>query len=222
MNSKTALVFGSTGLTGSYLLNCLLTDSRYEKVKVFVRRKTDLPISEKLEVTIVELASPEKYSSLLYGEDLFCCLGTTIATAGSKEAFRKIDFDLPVKIAEEASKNNIFSFLIISSLGADTKSSNFYYKTKGETEEAIQKFSFRKISILRPSMLLGGRKEFRLGEIIGKELMRALSFVFVGSLKKYKAIHAQNVAKAMVEIANNDFGKTIFESDEIRNIAKRV
>ena len=153
---------------------------------------------------------------------MFCCLGTTIAAAGSKEAFRKIDFDLPVKIAEEASKNNIFSFLIISSLGADTKSSNFYYKTKGEMEKTIQKFSFRKISILRPSMLLGGRKEFRLGEIIGKELMRALSFVFVGSLKKYKAIHAQNVAKAMVEIANNDFGKTIFESDEIRNIAKRV
>lgn len=219
MNRKTAIVFGATGLTGNYLLNLLLNDSRYEKVKVFVRREINFPANEKLEVNIVELASPEKYSQLLAGNDLFCCLGTTIAVAGSKEAFRKIDFELPVKIAEAASKNKISSFIVVSSLGADSKNSNFYLKTKGEMEEAIQKFPFRKFSSLRPSMLLGYRKEFRLGELIGKVLMKALGFIFTGSLKKYKAIHAEDVAKAMIAIANNDFAEKTFESNRIQDIA---
>ena len=206
MNSKIALVFGATGLTGSCLLNFLLKDSRYGKVKVFLRKKTDFPSDEKLEVHVVELSAPENYSHLLQGDDLFCCLGTTIAVAGSKEAFRKVDFDLPVKIAEQASKNNVAAFIVVSSLGADSKSANFYLsklgmnslwslpqgylETKGEMEEAIQKFPFRKFSALQPSMLLGERKEFRFGELIGKGLMQALSFVFIGSLKKHKAIYA--------------------------------
>lgn len=220
MGSKTAIVFGATGLTGSYVLNFLLMDSRYEKVKVFVRRKTDFPSNPKLEVNVVELSFTGKYSHLLVGDDLFCCLGTTIAKAGSKEAFCAVDFVLPMKIAEEARKNNVSSFIVISSLGADSKSSNFYYRTKGEVEEAIQKFSFKKIAILRPSMLLGGRKEFRFWELIGKGLMQTLSFIFIGSLKKYKAIHAQNVAKAMIIIANNNFPKNIFESDEMKEISE--
>ncbi|MBI4931574.1 MAG: NAD(P)H-binding protein [Bacteroidetes bacterium] len=129
MNSKTALVFGATGLTGSYLLKCLLKDSRYEKVKIFIRRENDLPSNKKLEVHIVKISSLEKYTELLRGDDLFCCLGTTISKAGSKEAFRKVDFEYPLKVAEQASKNNISSFIVISSLGADINSSNFYLMT---------------------------------------------------------------------------------------------
>lgn len=220
--NKTALLFGATGLTGNYSLKLLLNDSRYGKVKVFVRKETDFPSNEKLEVHIVELSALENYSHLLRGDDLFCCLGTTIAVAGNMEAFRKVDFELPVKIAETASRNNVSSLVGISSLGADSKSANFYLRTKGETEEAIQKFSFKKIAILRPSMLLGVRKEFRFGELIGKGLMLALSFVFIGSFKKYKAIHANDVAKAMLAIANNNFPERIFESDHIQQIAKSV
>jgi len=220
MNQKTALVFGATGLTGSCLLKLLLNDSRYGKVKVFLRKKTDFPSDEKLEIHVVELSSPEKYSHLLQGHDLFCCLGTTIAVAGSKEAFRKVDFELPVKIAEAASRNKISSFSIISSLGANAKTSNFYLQTKGDMEESVQKFSFKRIAILRPSMLLGDRKEVRFVELIGKGLMRTFGFVFIGELKKYKAIHADDVAKAMIAIANNNFPEKIFESDRIRHIAK--
>jgi len=221
MSKKTALLFGATGLTGSYLLHLLQNDNSYEKIKIFVRRKTVFPSNEKLEIQVVELSSPETFSQYLNGDDLFCCLGTTIAVAGSKEVFRKVDFDLPVKIAEAASKNNVSCFVVVSSLGADPKSSNFYLKTKGEMEEAIQKFSFAKTAILRPSMLLGDRKEFRLAELVGKGLMRVLGFVFIGSLKKYKAIQAKDVAKAMIVIANQDLGKIIFESDEIREMAKK-
>ena len=221
MEKKTALIFGATGLTGSFLLNFLIKDSRYGKVKVFVRKKTNFPSNEKVEVHIVELAFPEKYSHIMNGHDLFCCLGTTIATAGSKEAFRNIDFELSVKIAETANKNGISSFIVISSLGANSKSSNFYCRTKGEMEKAVQEFSFKKIAILRSSMLLGNRKEFRFGELIGKGLMRSLSFIFIGSLKKYKAVHAKDVAKAMIAIANKNSGEIIFESDQILEIARK-
>lgn len=222
MNSKTALLFGSTALTGSYLLQQLLHDSRYEKIKVFVRKKTDFPLNKKLEVHVVELASPKQYAEHLKGDDLFCCLGTTIAAAGSQEAFRQVDFELPLRIAEAACVNNVSSFIIVSSIGADAKSSNFYLKTKGDMEEAIQNFSFKKLAILRPSMLLGDRKEFRFGELIGKALMKLLSFAFIGKLKKYKAIHANDVAKAMIVIANNNFNDRIFESDRIRQVIKIV
>jgi len=220
MNKRTALVFGATGLTGNHLVRLLLNDSRYEKIKIFVRNKSDFLPDQKLEVHTVELSCPEKYAHLLKGDDLFCCLGTTIAKAGSKDAFRKIDYELPVKIAETASANGVSSFLVISSLGANSKSSNFYLKTKGEIEESVQKFPFGKIAILRPSLLLGDRKEFRFGELASKGLMQALGFVFVGRLKKYKAIHAKSVAKAMIAIANEEFSGKIFESDSLQKIAR--
>ena len=219
MNGKTALVFGVTGLTGSYLLNYLMGDSRYGKIKIFVRRKTGLPANNKLEEHTLDISSPENYTALLHGDDLFCCLGTTIVKAGSKEAFRAVDYELPVKIAEAASRSGVSSFIVISSSGADVKSSNFYYRTKGEMEEAVQKFSFQKTALLRPSMLLGGRKEFRLVELIGKGLMQAMGFIFIGRMKKYKAIHARHVSKAMIVIANSSFSEKIFESDKIYKIA---
>lgn len=221
MHTKTALVFGVTGLTGSYLLQLLLSDSRYHKVKIFVRRTNDFISNDKLEVHIVEISRPEKYSHLLHGDDLFCCLGTTISKAGSKEAFREIDFELILKIAKSASKNIVSSFSVISSLGANSKSSNLYLRTKGEMEEAVQKFAFKKISILRPSILLGGRKDFRFGEMVGKLFIQMLGFIFICGLRKYKAIHAKDVAKAMIAIVNNDFSEIIFESDKIKTIADK-
>ncbi len=222
MEKKTALLFGSTGLTGGYLLQRLLMDSRYEKIKVFVRKKIGFPSDKKLEEHVVKLSDPETFAELLEGDDLFCCLGTTLAKAGSKEAFRKVDFEIPVKIAEASSKNNVPSFIIISSLGANATSSNFYLRTKGEMEEAVRKYAFRKTAILRPSMLLGGRKEFRFGESAGKLFMQAFGFLFIGGLKKYKAIQAKSVARAMIEIANGNYQETVFESDRIREIAMMV
>lgn len=219
MLKKTAVLFGATGLTGNLVLNILVKDERYEKIRVFTRSELTVN-SDKIEVIVTDLENLGSLAEDIKGHDLFCCLGTTIRKAGSKENFRKVDYEFPVKIAEIASKNEVPNFILISSIGADAKSSNFYLKTKGEAEEAIQKSGFKKLVILRPSMLLGKRKEFRLFEEAGKLVMIPLKFILHGRLRKYRAIDAERVAKAMVEFANMTTSKNIFESHEIEHFAR--
>ncbi len=214
MQKKTAVLFGATGLTGNLVLGILAKDERYEKIRVFTRSELTVN-SDKIEVIVTDLENLDSLADNIKGHDLFCCLGTTIKKAGSKENFRKVDFEFPVKIAEIASKNEVPNFILISSIGADPQSSNFYLKTKGEAEEAIQKSGFKKLVILRPSMLLGKRKEFRLLEEAGKLVMLPLKFILKGRLRKYRAIDAERVAKAMVKFANITTSKKIFESHEI-------
>ncbi len=214
MQKKTAVLFGATGLTGNLVLGILAKDERYEKIRVFTRAELSVN-SDKIEVIVTDLENLDSLADNIKGHDLFCCLGTTIKKAGSKENFRKVDFEFPVKIAEIASKNEVPNFILISSIGADPQSSNFYLKTKGEAEEAIQKSGFKKLVILRPSMLLGKRKEFRLLEEAGKLVMLPLKFILKGRLRKYRAIDAERVAKAMVKFANITTSKKIFESHEI-------
>ncbi len=214
MQKKTAVLFGATGLTGNLVLGILAKDERYEKIRVFTRSELTVN-SDKIEVIVTDLENLDSLADNIKGHDLFCCLGTTIKKAGSKENFRKVDLEFPVKIAEIASKNKVPNFILISSIGADPQSSNFYLKTKGEAEEAIQKSGFKKLVILRPSMLLGKRKEFRLLEEAGKLVMLPLKFILKGRLRKYRAIDAERVAKAMVKFANITTSKKIFESHEI-------
>ncbi len=214
MQKKTAVLFGATGLTGNLVLGILAKDERYEKIRVFTRAELSVN-SDKIEVIVTDLENLDSLADNIKGHDLFCCLGTTIKKAGSKENFRKVDLEFPVKIAEIASKNKVPNFILISSIGADPQSSNFYLKTKGEAEEAIQKSGFKKLVILRPSMLLGKRKEFRLLEEAGKLVMLPLKFILKGRLRKYRAIDAERVAKAMVKFANITTSKKIFESHEI-------
>lgn len=214
MLNKTAVLFGATGLTGNLVLNILVKDERYEKIRVFTRSELTVS-SNKIEVIFTDLEDLNLLAENIKGHDLFCCLGTTIKKAGSKENFRKVDLEFPVKIAEIASKNEVPNFILISSIGADPKSSNFYLRTKGEAEQAIQKLGFKKLVILRPSMLLGKRKEFRLLEEAGKLAMLPLKFILKGRLRKYRAIDAERVAKAMVKFANITTSKKIFESHEI-------
>ena len=140
--------------------------------------------------------------------------------AGSKENFRKIDFDLVVKIAEIASRNGVKGFIVISSIGAKASSSNFYLRTKGEMEEAIQKFNFERVNIIRPSFLLGRRREFRIGEKLSTPFVRLLSPLMLGPLKKYKPIHARTVVKAILRIANSNNSKTIYESNELASLGR--
>src|SRR4030095_5365201 len=135
-----------------------------------------------------------------------------------QEAFRKVDYDLPVMIGTAAKKNGVSTMLVISSLGADATSSNFYLRTKGEMEQSIRSLGIPHLHIFRPSMLLGQRKESRPAESAGKFLMSTLSFLFIGGLKKYKAIHAHTVAKAMIRVANDNIPGDTFESLEIATI----
>ncbi len=218
--AKTAIVLGSTGLIGGHVLELLLNDTAFDKVKVFVR--TALTISHpKLEQHMVDFNDSTSFEKLVTGDVIFCCLGTTIKTAGSQEAFKKVDYAYPLEFAKAGKQNGVKQYLIISSIGATIETSNFYLKTKGEIETAIKNLNFESFVILRPSMLLGNRKEIRVGEIIGKVVMQVLSFLFIGSLKKYKAIQASVVAKAMVEQSKiSPQGVTVLLSDKIHAIGK--
>ncbi|NOZ45776.1 MAG: NAD(P)H-binding protein [Chlorobi bacterium] len=217
--TKTALLFGTTGLVGSYLLQELIESNVYNEINVFVRKETVIA-DKKVKVHIIDYGKIDDYDNLIIGDDLFCCLGTTVKNAGSKKATRKVDFDYPVKIAEIAKVNKVKKFLIVSSLGASTESNNFYLKSKGDMEKEIAKRNFDTFFALRPSLLLGKRKEFRLAESIGKILMQAFGWLLIGNLKKYRAIHAQDVAKAMVYLANNKYENSIIQSDKIKKLAK--
>lgn len=215
---KTALIIGSTGLVGSKLLNLLLESPHYGKVITFVKRDTGI-IHPKLTQHIIDFDKPETYRELVVGDDFFCTIGTTIKKAGSKKAFRKVDFEYPRQFAAFALQNKVKQFLIISSLGADPNSGNFYLKTKGEIEDFLKDCNFESVAVLQPSLLLGNRAEFRLGEKVGAFFMKTLSFLFLGNLKKYRPIESETVAKALFAIAEkNNKGFKKYESNVIQEI----
>jgi len=218
---KTALIIGSTGLIGAQLLELLLESTVYEKVIVFVKRDSGIQ-HPKLTQHIIAFDKPKSYKELVIGDDFFCTIGTTIKNAKSQDAFRKVDFEYPKAFATIALQNDVKQFFLISSLDALSSSTNFYLKTKGEIEDFLKNCSFESTIILRPSLLLGKRKEFRLGEIIGAFFMKTFSFLFIGNLKKYKAIESKDVAKAMFNIAQQNYkGFHIIESDSIQEIANK-
>lgn len=219
MQGKSALLFGATGLIGGQLLSLLLEDSRYERVHVFTRRELDIS-HEKLYEHLIDFSRLEDYEKLIRGDELYCCLGTTMSKAGSKAAFREVDYHYPMKLAKMASKNKVKKYIIISSIGADTSSLFFYSRVKGEMERGVVLFPFEQVGILRPSLLLGSRDEKRKKENTGKALNKIFSPLLVGPIRKYRGIHGETVAKAMIEIANQIYpeGKNIFESDELEEL----
>jgi uncharacterized protein YbjT (DUF2867 family) len=218
---KTALIIGSTGLIGSQLLELLLDSEEYAAVITFVKRDSGIR-HPKLKQHIIDFDKPEDYQNFVVGDDFFCTIGTTIKNAGSQEVFRKVDFEYPKAFATIALQNNVKQFLIISSLGADSNSGNFYLKTKGEIQDFLKDCNFESVSVLQPSLLLGDRKEFRLGEKIGAFFMKLFSFLLIGKMKKYKPIQSEAVAKAMFDIAQKKYkGFHIIESDEIQKIANK-
>lgn len=219
--AKTAVIIGSTGLTGSQLLRTLLSNNAYDKVISFVRRSSKIS-HPKLVQHVVDFDDPKTYEELIEGNDMFCCLGTTIKKAGTEEAFERVDFLYPIQFAKAAANKGIKQYSIISALGANPKSGNFYLRTKGKCEDELRKLPFQSISVFRPSLLLGNRKESRLGEKLAESIMRIFSIFFIGRLRKYKAINVKKVAYAMFRIAQqNTIGYHIYESDEISDISIR-
>lgn len=216
--AKTAVIIGSTGLTGTHLLKILLTSDIYDKVIAFVRNGSKIS-HPKLIQHVVDFDNPETYQDLIEGNDMFCCLGTTIKKAGSQEAFEKVDLEYPVQFAKVASQKGVKQFSLISSIGANPQSSNFYLRTKGKCEESLRVLSFQSTSIFRPSFLTGNRKEFRLGEKIAGFLMRIFSVFLIGKLKKYRPIKAKKVAQAMFDIAQKGtIGFHVYESGQIAEL----
>lgn len=217
MQKRTALVFGATGLVGGYLLEELAKLDIYSKVVVFSRREPSVK-NNKFELVINNLKNIEDISTRITGLDLFCCLGTTIKKAGSKEAFKKVDLHLPSKIAEIASRNQVQNFAVISSIGAKTDTRNFYLQVKGLMEQAVMKNSFEHIIIVRPSLLMGDRKEFRFGESVAKITMPLFNLFLRGRLRKFRSIHGRKVAKAMINLVLFPRKQVIFESDELNYV----
>jgi uncharacterized protein YbjT (DUF2867 family) len=219
MDSKQhALIVGATGLIGRHCVELSLASDHYDSVTVFVR--TSLSISHpKLNEIIVTFDSLERYFKYIKVNDIFCCLGSTIRKAGSKEAFRKVDFDYVLSSAQLGLQHGASQFLLVSSLGADASSSMFYTRVKGEIESALSDLNYPCLHILRPSMLLGKRQEFRLGELIGKAFFKLFSVFFVGPLRQWKGIHGRTVAKAMLQLAAyNHSGNHVHLSHDIQQL----
>ena len=216
--TKTALIFGATGLTGKYLLNELIRSKVYSKIIVFGRDEFSTE-SQKVTFYKVNFDKLDEYADIIKGDDLFCCIGTTVKNAGSQKATEKVDFDYPVKIAEIAESNKVKSFLVISSLGANSKSASFYLRSKGKMEQIVTQMNFESVYALRPSMLLGKRDETRPGEAIGKIFVLLLGWMMIGKLKRFKGAHGKDVARAMIYLANKKYKETIIQSEKIKMLA---
>ena len=216
---KTALIFGSSGLVGKNLLSQVINNSNYSKIKIFVRSSPDIS-DRKIEIINTDFKNLEIIKNLITGDDCFFCIGTTKKNSPDKKEYRRIELDLPKQIAQISKSNNVKSFIFVSSGFADPKNSGDYLKFKGLVEEEIKSLNFEKIGILRPSFLLGKRKEKRLGEKIGISIFKFLSPLFVGPIKKMKPIHSEKVAKAMIQIANENIQQIIFESNEISDLVR--
>jgi uncharacterized protein YbjT (DUF2867 family) len=219
--AKTALIAGATGLIGKHLVEVILKSKEYKEVKILSRRQLDIA-NQKLSYILLEnfdLLINKKDE--LVADDVFCCLGTTIKTAGSKEKFYQVDFEYPVKIAEIALSNKAQRYLLVSAMGADSKSMFFYNRVKGEVEQAIKKVGFKSVHIFRPSILLGKRSEKRVGEKIGIVTMQTFAPLMLGGLRKYRPIKAKDVALAMHNCAlENNSGIHTHNSDQIKKLAK--
>jgi uncharacterized protein YbjT (DUF2867 family) len=214
-NKKSALVLGATGLIGKELVKILNESNQYEKIKLVVRRPIDIE-SKICEEHIVDFNHLDTYPELFKVSDVFCCLGTTIKVAKTKEAFRKVDYDYPVEAAKLAKENGVQKFLLVSSMGADPKSLFFYSRVKGDVEAALTSLNLPSLHIFRPSLLLGKREEFRLGERLAEKASGVMNKLMVGPLRPYRGIQARKVAAAMAFVAqSNKKGNHVYLSHEM-------
>ncbi len=216
---KTAILLGATGLTGNLLLQLLLKDDRYKKINLF-SRSTSGVVHPKIEEYLGDVVNLDTFKNAFKADEVFCCIGTTKSKTPDKELYKKIDFGIPTKVAKLCKENGINTLVIISALGANSKSNIFYNRTKGEMEDAVLQLQIPKTHILQPSLIGGKREEKRIGEWIFKQLMRVANLVMAGPLKKYKSIHPNDIAKAMVWLANSEYGQVTIPSDVIHSLAR--
>jgi uncharacterized protein YbjT (DUF2867 family) len=224
MHRKTAVVLGATGLIGQHLIQELLQNDFFKKVRILVRRP--IPIEHpKADIQIVNFRDEKDVAAKLdIGDVIFCCIGTTRKKVkGNKTEYRKVDYDIPIIMARLGVQHGFGQFMLVSAIGANPLSSNFYLQLKGCVEEDVAAFPFEAIHIFRPSLLMGKRKEFRLGERIAQALLPAISFLLAGAWRKYRPIQAAQVAHSMISIANAGIpGVHIHEYDDMISSHQRL
>jgi uncharacterized protein YbjT (DUF2867 family) len=218
MNGKTATIIGVTGLIGGYLYELLKKDNSYDTIRLIVRRP--LPKDDpRTEIKLVDFADAESLQLAIDGSDVvFATVGTTQKKVkGDQEAYRKVDYDIPVKAARFCKVTGCETFVLVSAVGANSKSSNFYLKLKGEVEDAIKEVGLSSLHIMQPSMLIGDRKESRLGEKIASAIMPPLSFLIPS---RYRAISAEKVARAMLKAGKETRqGVFVYDYKKIKDLA---
>jgi uncharacterized protein YbjT (DUF2867 family) len=209
---KVANVIGASGLVGNQIINQLLFHSEFDKIRIFVRRKTRF-IHPNLEERIIDFDRPEEWRHLVQGDVLFSTLGTTIKTVKTKENQYRVDFTYQYEFAKAASENGVSSYVLVSSMGASPRSAFFYSRMKGELEEAVKKLNFKKIIIFRPSILRGNRAERRLGEKIALILSRFFTrFIF----RKYRPTPVHLLASKMISLSKTQTeGFLLIENDDL-------
>src|SRR6266571_1847088 len=211
---RSVLILGATGLVGRECLRLLLNDPTVARVVALVRRRPDEAGSSKLQTHIVDFDRLDAHGELFEVDQVVCALGTTMNIAGSKEAFRRVDYEYPLAAAKLGLAHGATHFLVVSALGANAASRIFYNRVKGEIEDVLRTLGYRSVTVLRPSLLIGDRQTTRIGEEIG----RRVGFLAPG---KYRPVQARDVAIALVDAARTDQpGLRIIESDEIRRIAR--
>ncbi|MFF2456995.1 NAD(P)H-binding protein [Peribacillus simplex] len=220
MTNKTALVLGATGLVGTQLVKELSNSKIYSGIHLLTR--SEMKITDaKCIGHVVDFNNLSKYSDLFKVSDVFICLGTTIKKAKSKEAFRKVDYDYVIEAAKMAKTANVEKLLVITAMGANSKSKFFYSRVKGDVEGTLQHLELNTVHIFRPSLLLGERQEFRAGEKISGLISTFAKYVFVGPVRPYRAINANKVAAAMYAAAQTTAkGYHFYNSDEIEKLAQ--
>jgi uncharacterized protein YbjT (DUF2867 family) len=219
MSGRTAIVAGASGLVGGHCLRRLLASGMHEHVVAFVRGPLNVT-HKRLEQRTIDYERLGRMSAFPRVQDVFCCLGTTMKKAGSEEAFRKVDYEYVVRLAETSLRTGADHFYLVSAVGADSKSRIFYSRVKGEAEDSVAKLDFAGYHIFRPSFLVGHRPEKRLGEELGIAAARLFSIALVGPARKYRPIKADTVARAMVYVARErPPGTHIYAADEMEGLA---
>lgn len=212
---KTAIILGATGLTGIILLEKLLKDTSFEKIKLFSRNSVDRK-TQKIEEHLIDMFQLEHHSEAFTADVVFCCIGTTKAKTPNKEIYKKIDYGIPVTAAKLAKQNGIETFIAISAMGADADSSIFYNKTKGEMQRDVLKQNIKNTYVLQPSLIVGDRNENRFGENVAIFFMKTFGFLIP---RKYKMIKAETIAEAMQVLAKEEYSEKIIPSEKIKKIA---
>jgi uncharacterized protein YbjT (DUF2867 family) len=220
MNNKTVIVAGSSGLIGSEAVKQLIQDPDYSNIILLVRKKSGINHG-KVKEYLFDFSHTEYTLDNIQADRLIICIGTTMKKAKTKEQFKEVDLDIPIKLGRMAKIMGIDHVLVISSMGADSKSMFFYNRVKGEMEKELISLQLHNLTILRPSLLIGEREEFRLGERLAEKMFYSIPFIFP---KKYKPIPASNVAKLMIkkETEASNGNVTIIENQRIHEMSRNI